>query len=120
MAVETEGVTPLLTVLRLAAAFGVLLIPTFFMGASLPLLAKGLVEGTDNAARTISVLYGVNTLGASAGAFVSVWWLIGSYGFEGTKVSTVKELGKALENAISSGKTQLVEVQIPDGIGALE
>ncbi|MCH7738149.1 MAG: thiamine pyrophosphate-binding protein [Chloroflexi bacterium] len=42
-----------------------------------------------------------------------------SYGFEGTKVTTVKELGKALDNAISSGKTHLVEVQTPDGFGAL-
>ena len=41
-----------------------------------------------------------------------------SYGFEGTKVSTVKEMGKALENAIASGKTHLVEVQTPDGFGA--
>ena len=64
--------------------FSLLLVPTFFMGASLPLLAKGLVEGTGNAARTISLLYGVNTLGAALGAFTSVWWLIGLYGFEGT------------------------------------
>ncbi|PKB71221.1 MAG: hypothetical protein BZY87_06710 [SAR202 cluster bacterium Io17-Chloro-G6] len=42
-----------------------------------------------------------------------------SYGFEGTKVSSVDELGPALESAIASGKTHLVEVQIPDGIGAL-
>ncbi|MCS5656769.1 MAG: thiamine pyrophosphate-binding protein [Dehalococcoidia bacterium] len=42
-----------------------------------------------------------------------------SYGFEGTKVNTVKELGKALGNAIASGKTHLVEVQTPDGFGAL-
>ena len=42
-----------------------------------------------------------------------------SYGFEGTKVSSVYELGKALESAIASGKTHLVEVQIPDGFGAL-
>ena len=42
-----------------------------------------------------------------------------SYGFEGTKVNTVKELGKALENAIASDKTHLVEVQTPDGFGAL-
>ena len=41
-----------------------------------------------------------------------------SYGFEGTKVSTLSELSKGLENAISSGRTHLVEVQIPDGIGA--
>ena len=42
-----------------------------------------------------------------------------SYGFEGTKVNNVKELGKALESAIASGKTQLVEVMTPDGFGAL-
>ncbi|PKB72899.1 MAG: hypothetical protein BZY75_04615 [SAR202 cluster bacterium Io17-Chloro-G7] len=43
--------------------------------------------------------------------------LFESYGFEGTKVSTVDELSRGLENAISSGRTHLVEVQIPDGIG---
>ena len=45
--------------------------------------------------------------------------LFESYGFEGTKVTDVSQLGKALENAISSGKTHLVEVQIPNGIGEL-
>ena len=45
--------------------------------------------------------------------------LFESYGFEGTKVSNVNDLGKALESAIASGKTQLVEVQTPDGFGAL-
>jgi acetolactate synthase-1/2/3 large subunit len=45
--------------------------------------------------------------------------LFESYGFEGTKVSNVKDLGKALESAIASGKTHLVEVQTPDGFGAL-
>ena len=45
--------------------------------------------------------------------------LFESYGFDGTKVDNVKDLGKALENAIASGKTHLVEVQTPDGFGAL-
>ena len=45
--------------------------------------------------------------------------LFESYGFGGTKVSTVDELTKALDGAITSGKTHLVEVQIPDGFGAL-
>lgn len=45
--------------------------------------------------------------------------LFESYGFEGTKVSNVNDLGKALEGAIASGKTHLVEVQTPDGFGAL-
>jgi acetolactate synthase-1/2/3 large subunit len=42
-----------------------------------------------------------------------------SYGFEGTKVTNVKDMGKALESAIASGKTHLVEVQTPDGFGEL-
>ena len=42
-----------------------------------------------------------------------------SYGFEGTKVTNVNDLGKALESAIASGKTHLVEVQTPDGFSAL-
>ena len=45
--------------------------------------------------------------------------LFDSYGFGATRVSTVAELGPALDGAISSGKTHLVEVAIPDGFGAL-
>ncbi|CAI8052925.1 Probable acetolactate synthase large subunit [Geodia barretti] len=45
--------------------------------------------------------------------------LFDSYGFGATRVSTVAELGPALDSAISSGKTHLVEVAIPDGFGAL-
>ena len=45
--------------------------------------------------------------------------LFESYGFGGDKVSTVDEMTKALDAAISSGKTHLVEVQIPDGFGEL-
>ncbi len=45
--------------------------------------------------------------------------LFDSYGFGATRVSTVAELGPALDAAISSGKTHLVEVSIPDGFGAL-
>ena len=46
--------------------------------------------------------------------------LFDSYGFGATRVSTVAELGPALDAAISSGKTHLVEVAIPDGFGALK
>ena len=45
--------------------------------------------------------------------------LFDSYGFGATKVSTVAELGPALDSAIASGKTHLVEVAIPNGFGAL-
>ena len=42
--------------------------------------------------------------------------LFEAYGFQGTKVSSVAELSRALENAVSNGRTQLIEVQIPDGL----
>ena len=61
-----------------------LFIPTFLMGASLPLLSRGLVLSQAVAARTISVLYGVNTLGAASGAFLATWLLFSEVGFSGT------------------------------------
>ena len=45
--------------------------------------------------------------------------LFESYGFEGTKVSTVAEMSRAIEQAVASDRTQLIEVQIPNGFGAL-
>ena len=64
--------------------FLLLLVPTFLMGASLPFLARGLVVGTDNAAKTIGLLYSLNAVGAGLGAMVSIWLLIGNIGFAGT------------------------------------
>jgi len=45
--------------------------------------------------------------------------LFESYGFEGTRVTSVNELTRALETALASGRTYLIEVQIPNGFGAL-
>jgi predicted membrane-bound spermidine synthase len=54
------------------------------MGASLPLRSRGIVLATEGAARTICLLYGLNTRGAGLGAFTSVWYLVGNLGFVGT------------------------------------
>ncbi len=64
--------------------FLLLLIPTFLMGASLPLLSRGLVQVKEHAARTIGILYGMNTIGAALGAWTAIWLLIGRFGFVGT------------------------------------
>jgi acetolactate synthase-1/2/3 large subunit len=45
--------------------------------------------------------------------------LFGSYDIEGTRVSTVDEMGAALEKAVSADRIQLIEVMIPEGFGAL-
>ena len=54
------------------------------MGASLPLLSRAIVADVDGAARTIGILYGLNTFGAALGAALSSWLFIGLVGFEGT------------------------------------
>ena len=64
--------------------FALLLVPTLLMGASLPLLSRAVVPGVAGAARTIALLYGLNTAGAALGAGIASWVLIGAFGFVGT------------------------------------
>jgi spermidine synthase len=61
-----------------------LLWPTFLMGASLPLLARGLTNDVRRAASTVGWLYGANTLGAAAGAVATTWLLLPQAGIAGT------------------------------------
>jgi predicted membrane-bound spermidine synthase len=67
-----------------AILFVSLLWPTFFMGASLPLLTRALTRRIDEAASTVGVLYGLNTLGAAMGAMVATWWLLPQIGLQGS------------------------------------
>ena len=50
--------------------------PTFFMGVSLPLLARALTSDLAAAGRVVGSLYGWNTLGAAVGAFATTWLLL--------------------------------------------
>jgi spermidine synthase len=67
-----------------AILFVSLLWPTFFMGASLPLLARALTRQIEKAASTVGALYGFNTLGAAMGAMVATWWLLPRIGLDGS------------------------------------
>jgi spermidine synthase len=53
-----------------------LLWPTFFMGVSLPLLARALTRSVSAAGMVVGSLYGWNTLGAAVGALATTWWLL--------------------------------------------
>ena len=66
-----------------AVLFISLLWPTFFMGVSLPLLARrrSLPRSARHAAR-VGRLYAVNTLGAAAGAFVTTWVILPAVGLD--------------------------------------
>ncbi len=58
-----------------------LLLPTIAMGASLPLLSHHYVDhlGGDFA-RSLGLLYAINTLGAAAGVLLTDFWLVPTYG----------------------------------------
>jgi predicted membrane-bound spermidine synthase len=70
-------------VVTAALLFLGLLWPTFFMGVSLPLLARGLTRDVNAAASTIGWLYAANTFGAAAGAAIATWWFLPQFGLEG-------------------------------------
>ena len=60
-----------------------LLLPTFLMGMSLPLLGRALTRSIDSAAGALGWLYGCNTLGAALGALCTIWWFVPRHGLEG-------------------------------------
>ena len=53
------------------------------MGLSLPLLVRARVADSSTAPRTIAFLYGVNVLGAAAGALLAPWVLVRHLGMAG-------------------------------------
>ena len=63
--------------------FLALLLPTFLMGTSLPLLVRAAVTDAAHAGRTIGVLYGLNVAGAALGAFLTPWVLVRHTGIRG-------------------------------------
>jgi predicted membrane-bound spermidine synthase len=66
------------------------------MGVSLPLLAKALTRDVVEAAPTIGRLYGINTLGAAAGALVTTWILLPQLGLgQSLKIGAALNFGCA-------------------------
>ncbi|MCL6647961.1 MAG: fused MFS/spermidine synthase [Chloroflexi bacterium] len=69
-----------LAVVRFCLAFGILLVPTTLMGATLPLVVRSSLLRAGSLSRHVSLLYAANTFGAVAGVVVSAFYLIGTFG----------------------------------------
>lgn len=99
--------------LILIASMGLLLFPTFLMGGTLPVLAKGLPI-PDNA-EVLSRLYAVNTAGAATGVFACAFLLLPNLG------QTASVMIAALLNSLAallawfSGQTRQVSSPLPFG-----
>lgn len=72
------------SLLRFAAGFALLVVPTTAMGASLPLLARQSVSDPARIGAEVSRLYGLNTLGAAVGCWLAGSHLVTTLGVPGT------------------------------------
>jgi spermidine synthase len=66
--------------LTLVYSFAFLLVPTFLMGATLPLLTKIFSGAVNDFFEAVSFLYFINTLGAAVGAIVASYIIISFFG----------------------------------------
>jgi predicted membrane-bound spermidine synthase len=82
---------------RLGLAASALLIPTLLMGGTLPVLMRHLTERLTSARRELSILYAVNSLGASAGCLFAGMMLVPGVGL------TVSERLAAMVNLLLGG-----------------
>jgi spermidine synthase len=64
--------------------FSLVLMPTLFMGATLPLLTSHIVPKMKNVGQTVANLYFVNSLGSATACFLAALWLFASFGMRGT------------------------------------
>lgn len=76
--------THLITFLKFMISFCFLLIPTFLMGGTLPILSKYIVSSFHHLGRRTGTLYAINTFGAVMGTLLTGYLLIGLIGIKAT------------------------------------
>lgn len=82
-------------IVRFAVAFGILLVPTTLMGATLPIMLKSSLVQGQSLGRSVSVLYAINTFGAIAGTVGAGFYLIAGYGIQAS-IRTAAALNVAI------------------------
>lgn len=72
------------TLIRLLFSTLVLAIPTVLMGGTLPAMARAVETNDDAGRRRLALLYGINTLGAVAGALIATFVMLERFGNRAT------------------------------------
>jgi spermidine synthase len=99
----------LLQPLRLATAFGLLVVPSTAMGATLPLLVSALYRRDPSFGRVLGRLYGWNTAGAVAGALVGEAFLVEWLGIRGA--ARAAALGNLVALALALGLARSLDAE---------
>jgi spermidine synthase len=74
---------------KLVLALGILFLPAFFMGGTLPVMSQYLVQHRERLGRTTSMLYAINTCGAALGALMAGFYLPPLLGFSKSYLAAV-------------------------------
>ena len=74
---------------RFSIAFTLLLVPTTFMGATLPVILKAFTRGRMELGKTTGHFYSINTFGALAGVFISGFFLLPYLGISNANLVAV-------------------------------
>jgi len=88
-------------------SFAFLLLPTFLMGMTLPLLTQAFIDRVETSGQVIGILYGINTLGAAFGCLIAGYILIDKFGFNGASVVAVIANGIVGLLAIASSRVRV-------------
>ncbi|MDJ0944354.1 MAG: fused MFS/spermidine synthase [Kiloniellales bacterium] len=102
VAAHTLGATPLYVFL---ITFGLVLLPTLLMGATLPVLVGFLIRQNNSVGQSVGMLYFVNTLGAAAACILTGFFIFALAGLSGTVASA------ATLNLLIAAGAVLVHVQ---------
>ncbi len=70
-------------IIRFFLCFGVLIVPTFFMGGTFAVIGRHVISKEHNFGRDTAVLYGLNTAGALIGTFLTGFFMIKAFGHNG-------------------------------------
>jgi len=80
--------SPFLLTLKFFFSFLTLILPTFLMGGTLPVLVRHFTASLEEVGRGVATLYFVNSLGAVTGSVLAGFFLIRTFGLPITVVST--------------------------------
>ena len=69
--------------------FGLLIVPTFFMGAQFPIVIKILAKKLETVGQNVGKIYAFNTIGAIIGSFLAGFVLVPTLGLQVTILSAV-------------------------------
>jgi spermidine synthase len=110
------------TLTKSLVTYGMLAIPTIFMGSTLPILVSYFYNNIKNVGKTVSLLYFINTLGSAFASFFTVGVLFVYLGMFSTTLFaalcnfTVAVLGYMFisrgKTAISAGSKETVNIEI--------